>query len=250
MRSLWSKISLGAVGVFLVGMLLITGFRRSREAVTNAVSGALVPALHAAATYAASTRTDLPFRLDGTRLGTVTRMQLERAEANQPMSVRLVVQLDDEVDTGDLQRCDLLSASETDVDFEHGFRCGERGGPGLVEIGEVRFEPAGFTRPVKAGSAQLSKLRDGDPFRANIDLTHGMHLDAHGRNEGSVRVQADSTGAVMRVRDRKGGDLVRISADSNHAFIQIRDESGKVVFRLQAGDSGVNMTAGNQVESP
>ena len=250
MRSMWPKIGFGAVGVFLLGMLLIAGFRRSKDAVTQAVSASLAPAILSAASHATSSHGDLPFRLEGDRRGTVTRMQIERADHNRLMSVKLTVQLDDATDPGDLEDCDLLPMNDADLEFDHGFRCGERGETGLAQIGEVRFEPAGFTRPVKVRRAQLDKLSQGEPFKADLDLTHGVHLDARGRDKGSVRVQADSTGAVMRVSDGHGGDLVRITADSNRAFIQIRDKNGKVVFRLRADKSGMSMAADAPVETP
>jgi len=247
---MWTKIGFGAVGVFLLGMFLITGFRRSKEAVVQAVSASLAPALLSAASYATNGHPDLPFRLDGDRLGTVTRMQIERADHNRLMSVKLVVQLDAGADAADVAACDLLPLNESDLDFDRGFRCGGTGVTGLAQIGEVRFEPAGFTRPVKVRRAQLDKLSQGDPFKADIDLTHGVQLDARGRDKGSVRVRADSTGAVMRVSDGHGGDLVRITADSNQAFIQIRDKNGKEVFRLRADKSGMSLAADAPVETP
>lgn len=250
MRSMWPRIGLGAVGVFVVGMLLLTGFRHSRDVVTNAVTSSFAPALQAAASYAGHHKTDLPFRLDGNRLGTVTSMQLERTGHDQTMTVRLVVRLDDATDPSSLDDCDLLPTNDTDLDFEHGFRCGTGTEGRRAEIGEVRFEPVGFTRPILVHQAQVAKLSEGDPFKANVDLSHGVQLDAKGRDQASVRVRADSSGAVMRVRGRNGGDLVRISADSNQAFIQIRDENGKVLFRLQAGDSGVELRAEQPVENP
>ena len=250
MRSMWPKIGFGAVGVFLIGMLLITGFRRSRQAVALAVSESLAPALLSAASYATGSQADLPFRLDGNRLGTVTRMQMERTDHNRVMSVRLAVQLDHGADPVSLEGCDLLPKDETNVGFDDGFRCGDTAETGLVQIGEIRFEPNGFTRPLKVHTAQLHKLSQGDPFKANIDLTHGVQVDARGRDNGRVRVQADSAGAFMRVSDGDGGDLVRITADSNQAFIQIRDKNGKEVFRLQAGKSGLRMSADAPVETP
>ena len=250
MRSMWPKIGFGAVGVFLVGMLLLTGFRRSKAAVAQAVAESLVPALHAAASYGTGAQADLPFRLDGHRLGTVTRMQIERTDHNRVMSVKLAVHLDDSANRADLEDCDLMPLDDHDLGFDDGFRCGDLMAPGLVQIGEIRFEPNGFTRPVKVHTAQLEKLSHGDPFKANIDLSHGVQVDARGRNEGSVRVQADSAGAFMRVSDGHGGDLVRISADSTQAFIQIRDKNGKEVFRLRADKSGMSMAADAPVETP
>ncbi len=250
MRSMWPKIGFGAVAVFLVGMLLLTGFRRSKAAVAQAVTESLVPVLHAAASHGTGALTDLPFRLDGHRLGTVTRMQIERTDHNRLMSVKLAVHLDDRADRADLEACDLLPLGDTPDGFDDGFRCGTSAETGLVRIGEIRFEPNGFTRPVKVRTAQLDKLSQGDPFTANIDLTHGVQVDARGRDKGSVRVQADSTGATMRVSDGHGGDLVRITADSTQAFIQIRDQNGKEVFRFRADRSGMSLAADAPVESP
>ena len=243
MRSMWTKIGFGAVGVFLLGMLLLTGFRRSRDAVAQAVAGSFVPALHAAANLAASAHPDLPFRLDGHRLGSVTRMRLERTNRNRLLSVQLDVSLNEGTDAAELADCELQPLDDHDVNFDHGFRCGDPKDAGLVQIGEARFEPIGLIRPVKIRRGQLGQLSTGEPFKANLDMAHGVQVAAKGRDKGSVRVRADSTGAMLLVNDKKGGDLVRISADSTHAFIQIRGTNGKVVFRLQAGDSGLSLAA-------
>jgi hypothetical protein len=247
---MWTKIGFGAVGVFLLGMLLLIGFRRSKAVVAQAVAQSLVPALHAAASYGTGAQAELPFRLEGNRLGTVTRMQIERTDHNRLMSVKLVVHLDDRAAPAGLEACHLLPMDDNDLGFDHGFRCGTATEPGLVQIGEIRFEPVGFARPLKVRRAQLDQLSTGDPFQADIDLTHGLQVDARGRDKGSVRVQADSAGAVMRVRDGNGGELVRIAADSTQAFIQIRDKNGKEVFRLRADKAGISMTVDTNTEPP
>ncbi|MEO8636465.1 MAG: hypothetical protein ABI587_14415 [Gemmatimonadales bacterium] len=250
MRSMWTKIGFGAVGVFLVGMFLLTTFHHARAAVAEAVSETFGPAVLSAASHASRSLSDLPFRLDGHQLGTVNRMVIERTVRNQLMSVKLEVDLDDAADAASLESCDLLPIGDTDANFDQGFRCGAGMDGALIRVGEVRFEPVGMIRPVMVQEAQLDRFSSGEPFRANIDLTHGVHMDATGRDNGRVRVQADSSGAFLRVSDGHGGDLVRITADSNQAFIRIRDKNGKEIFHLQAGKAGLKMSADTPVETP
>jgi len=67
MRTLWTKIGLGALGVFLVGMLLLTVVEDAKSTMKEALTRVTRP-LHVAT---ADLQADIPFVLAGQRRGTV-----------------------------------------------------------------------------------------------------------------------------------------------------------------------------------
>ena len=77
MRTLWTKIGLGALGVFLVGMLLVTVVEDAKSTMKAALTRVTRP-LHVAT---AELQADIPFVLEGQRLGTVNHMSIRRPAA-------------------------------------------------------------------------------------------------------------------------------------------------------------------------
>ena len=74
MRTLWTKIGLGALGVFLVGMLLVTVVEDAKSTMKAALTRVTRP-LHVAT---AELQADIPFVREGQRLGTVNHMSIRR----------------------------------------------------------------------------------------------------------------------------------------------------------------------------
>lgn len=254
MQRMWTKIGLGALGVFLVGLLLISVFRESEVAMAQVVRTKIAPAIRSAVIrhalmHGSQARSDLDFTLNGDALGTVTSMVVSRVVRNQPLDINLVVRLDDDAEIDELASCDLVPSNQDDLGLDDGFGCAGHGDRDLVQIGEARFEPQGLVRPIFVSKGRISQLSRGDTFHADVDLTHGADIVAQGKGNARVQLHADSSGARVRVSDGKGGDLVHVDADSNGAFIRIRDNNGREVFRLLADGKGVSLDAGPPVES-
>jgi hypothetical protein len=199
MRTLWTKIGLGALGVFLVGMLLVTVVEDAKSTMKAALTRVTRP-LHVAT---AELQADIPFVLEGQRLGTVNHMSIRRP-ADQ-----------------DLAHFTFTVALDSDADLsQDGFRCAAKGETGWQEVGSIVFQPSGLERPVLAGSKVVAQLRKGDRFSADADFT------------GPVRVSAKS--------DK--GELLHLKADSNGAFLLVNGKDGRAVVRLQADKSGFSLT--------
>lgn len=208
MQRFWLKIGFGAFGIFLVGMLLVTLGRQAKAAATDAIATAVTSQLSASTDIGK----DLPFRLAGAEIGNIERASMHRVASGDIPEVNLVVRLSDPAAARQLEDCVLVPAREEHVDLDRGFRCAEGMTGDLVEIGRVQFEPVGFHRPLMVSRPLSRDLARGKPFTADADLAGGVRVNVSGANGELVRLFADSTGAVLRVRDERGRDVVRLDA--------------------------------------
>lgn len=239
MRSLWSKIGIGAVAIFLVGMMLITLGRQAKSAAAEAINTALESSAFSKVASAAS---DIPFRLDGERLGTVSRAHIRRNQSGALPEVNLSVELSDPGAIRQLRNCVLMPERQNGFDFDRGFSCAVGLTGDLVEIGRVRFAPGDLERPLMVEPADAAGLSKGDPFEATADLGGAVRIDARGNGGELVRLLADQHGANLRVNDGLGRALVRLFADSTGATIRVRDKNGRDVVRLDAGDGRFSLS--------
>lgn len=265
MRSLWLKISLGAAGVFAVGMMGLTLVRSAKAAAVNAFNdvAARAPAAIAAVRAAraaegterlasltaleqvgggAANLVDIPFRLDGVELGMLTSGSIRRTRSDALPSMDLEVELTEADARAQLDDCVLVPVRHHDSDFGGGFRCATTRDRDLVTFGRVRFLPGGFARPLMLTSEQAGDLRQGEPFEAKADLHGRVNVEASGDNGELVRVQADRRGANIRIHDEHGNDIFRLLADSLGASLRVRDKNGRDIVRLVAGDGQLSLS--------
>jgi hypothetical protein len=236
MRNLWFRIGLGAAGVFVIGMLLITVAGEAKSAVKAALETALANTLQGAARAAAPS--EMPFRLAGEQLGMIRRLAIARQSRGDIPDVNLEIELADAASLRALAHCDLVPEGNGDFSFERGFRCGSRGTRGLITVGEAVFVPGELTRPVKVEKQMETDLRRGDPFEATAEMGGEVRLVARGDKGAMVRVQADSNGAHIRVNDAMGRAVLRLLADSTGASFRVRGKDGREVVRMEAGEGG------------
>ena len=107
MRNYWIKIVIGAVGVFAVGMLLVTGFRTVKSKVTTAINSndpIPIPLIGL-----------IPFRVDSAKLGSVSKVEFLRSDPEHVSGVRVVVRLADSIDAGRLHDCVLALQSVENI---------------------------------------------------------------------------------------------------------------------------------------
>jgi hypothetical protein len=240
MRSLWGKIGLGAIGVFVVGMLLLTAARQAKSAVKSALATAFANTLEGAAR--ADAPREMPFRLEGEQLGMIRRLAIARPSQGAIPDVNLEVELADPASSKALAHCDLVPNGNSDFSFERGFRCGARGARGLITVGEAVFVPGDLTRRVRVEKQMEADLRRGDPFEATVEMGGDVRVVARGGDGSMVRVQADSNGATIRVNDAMGRAILRLLADSTGASFRVRGKDGRDVVRMEAGQGGFTLS--------
>jgi hypothetical protein len=222
MKAYWIKIALGALGIFVLGMVLISagkhGVDHAREAIQNS-------ALRLASA-------DGPFMVDGRRLGNLSSLQLLPGENEGIPRIELAVRLDANVAQADLGDC-ILVVPENEKMGENGLQCMPSEAAGkvdLVEIGSVRIEPSGEVLPLEIPRAMLNGRDWADHFRRSPAGSHAAS---------GFQLQADSSGAFMMIRDQHGKPVFQLNADSSGAFIQFRDSNGKELLRFHADSTGV-----------
>jgi hypothetical protein len=209
----WLRIAAGALITFGIGMTVVVATRHGVGAVKHSVSGALGSIPLAV----------LPVRVDGRQLGTLRAVEVQPtaqgrgagigAGAGAP-AVHITVQATDSVLGAQFERCILVP------NIGHGnrrfadFKCiapADTGGAGLRKLGEIVVEPAGATLDIMVPDSQLARW-------------HQVSASDFGDVK-SVHIQADSNGAVIDIRDRRGRKLFHLEADSGGARIGVRDDS-------------------------
>jgi hypothetical protein len=106
MRNYWLRIVLGAVAIFAVGMIGVTLARQGVGRVRNVVEGSGPISVPIAF---------IPFKLDGQKLGTVSKIVLQRDAPKQIASVELQIKLLDSAVARGLEGCRLAA----NLDKEH-----------------------------------------------------------------------------------------------------------------------------------
>lgn len=168
MRNYWTRIALGALAIFVVGMVGLSLVRRSVggvRAVTGGSGPITLPVMF------------VPFKLHGEKLGTVSRVVLHRDAPKRIKSVELTVKLNDSVLARGLEGCRLAA----NLDFDqpattHGggidvgpmidgvFSCLPAGDTtsAFQEFGHVVFQPGDVSVPLLLPSDIVTDLKQGD----------------------------------------------------------------------------------------
>jgi hypothetical protein len=134
MRNYWLKIGLSALGIFAVGMLLITGFRSVRSKVTHTLNSSDPIPLPLIGL--------IPFRLDSAKLGSVRQVQILRSDPQHVSGVRVRIKLADSVTPDRIRNCQLALDDLNNLNDKTTFRC-QALGPvpaGLNAFGVVVLE--------------------------------------------------------------------------------------------------------------
>jgi hypothetical protein len=167
MKSYWFKIALGAFGIFAVGMLIVTAvhkasdkvrvYRDTSEPITIPFPFGIVP-----------------FKLDGSKLGTVEQLTLFRDSPQGISNVRVVVKLADSAESAKLSQCMLVVDDVEHLDNKTTFRCQspDTAGLQLVHYGEVRLDGENAAFPLLIPASAVADLRSehvSDEIEARAD---------------------------------------------------------------------------------
>lgn len=244
MNRYWTRIAVGALAVFGLGLMGMVAVNKGKAHVRTMLS--------TAATRLPLQLAHLGFRLHGEQIGKVTGIDVSRSESDQIGRVTIRVALNGNASADELRECALTANNLEHWNSRTGFRCAveEELDGDLVKVGEVVFLPADFSRPLfvpgeVAGRWNNSGVRSLDAsMRAdgNGGVTARGRYDLGGKPEGIERgnfsLQADSGGAVISVRDDQGRSLVDFRADQNGINLNLRDRHGRNLLKLLADSLG------------
>ncbi len=230
MRNYWLKIVFGAFGVFLVGFTLVSLFRHAKHSVVS--------------TFESTDPISLPipfldFRLDGRKLGEISRVVLLRNDPQHIAGVTVVLSLADSLRDG-LTQCLLTVDNVDQMNDKSTFRCqtaADTAGQTLVPFGKIAF---------KGGSEDTLPLLM--PAKAVEDIQRiSFRLNSNGV---SVDQEPDS---LQEVRDSiheaildSLNDLAEHRSDSlQHAAEHLADSLADAAMRKSGGTS-VKVQAGSK----
>ncbi len=164
MRNYWLKIALGALGVFLVGLLGVTLARKAKSSVEGTLNS----------TDPISIPTPfVDFKLDGRRLGEISRVVLLRNDPHHISGVTVVLKMADSL-RGSLANCILTADKVDQTDKKSSFRCqtsADTAGQTLMPFGRVAIRGSSDTfallLPQKAieGIQRTSFKLNGNDFK-------------------------------------------------------------------------------------
>ncbi len=220
MRNYWLKIALGTLGVFVLGMLLITLVRKGRNTVHDVVEGS--------GPLSIPLPPMVPFNLDDTRLGSIRHLTVYRSSPKVPSRFAVAVQLADSTSAARLASCILYIKSLDNVDEHTSFRCGavtDTAGLDLVPFGAVTLRGTTDSFPLLLPRSAVQDLRGTRDHVADSMNAMGDHLAdsimqaVSGAVDSTVGAQSDvrERGQVMADSIR---DLWRARADSIRAAAQ------------------------------
>jgi hypothetical protein len=245
MNRYWTRIALGALLVFCLGLAGLAVVRKGSAEVRSLLS--------TAATRLPLRLANIGFRLEGRRIGEVTGLDIVRNGAGDTGRITGHVELLDVAAADQLRECALTLDDPHHLNQHSTFLCAagaELRSGNLVEVGEIIFQPGRLSRPLYLPQqvvaewrrSEIQKLdaslaRDGSGgVRANgsFDL-----LDEHrGSQRGSFDLRADSDGAVLSVRDEQNRQIVDLRAVHGGLKLNVRDRHGRQLLRLLADSLG------------
>ncbi|NOT08862.1 MAG: hypothetical protein HOP28_11725 [Gemmatimonadales bacterium] len=247
MNRYWLRIGLGALLVFGLGMTAIAGVRKGKAEVRSLLAsvGSEIP----------RTLADLGFRLDGQRVGDITGLHIEPTGTAETGKIALQVALTDPAILEVLRDCSLALENSRRLDSRTGFRCADQTeltDGDMVAVGEVTFEPGNITRSINLPRYQADRWRrsqirsldatlakDGSGgVRAAGSFDVGNRQYGYATRRGTFKLETNTEGAIVSVRDDRGRSLLDFRADQNGVNLSIRDREGRNLFRMLADSIG------------
>jgi hypothetical protein len=216
MRNYWLKIVAGALGIFAVGMLGVTGFR--------AVKGKVVDTINSTDPIPIPVIGLVPFKLDNEKLGSVSRVEFTRSDPERVSGVRVLVKLADSINPERLGRCQLALDDVDNIGERTTFRCEPTTGPvpGLEPFGVVIIKNSTDTFPLLLPAKAVADLR-ATHIRLN---RHGLQVSSSGdATQEALVAQTDSIRGALEARVEARGDSVDALKDLSG---QLEDSAGNL----------------------
>jgi hypothetical protein len=239
MRSYWTRILLGALAIFSIGMIGVTMGRRGMLKVHEVVAGSgpiSIPLPF------------VPFQLEGHKLGRVERLVVNRQAPKKVSSLNVEVKLDDSLVAQGLAGCRLAANLEDDSSRPgnvnvHVNRLGHKAfffcatsDSALEEFGTVTLRPGGVTVPLLVPQSLADDLRKGE-WGDDADSTDALQQRAESLSD-IAQERADSLAEVQAQRAEgappipsKLGDSLR--AEGRRRADSLRRAMGRMADSLQ-----------------
>ena len=196
MRSYWLRILLGAFGIFCLGMIVISIFRHGRSKVESVIASSeplTIPLPF------------VPFQVNGSKLGTLEQLTVNRETPKKVSSIELQVKMDDSLVAKGLAGCRLAANIESDsakpgnvnvhmnrLDEKTFFFCAKQDS-GYVEMGTATLTPGDIELPLLLPESLAEHLQNGD-WASDADSSDAIEARADSIAE-AAEAMADSAAA-------------------------------------------------------
>jgi hypothetical protein len=209
MRNYWLKILLGALGIFVIGLIGVSIVRGAHRKIHRVIEGRGPITIPLGL---------IPFVLAGERLGNLDHVTLHRESPSHVSAVELEVDLSDSLLAQGLSGCRLAANFEGDS-TDHGvnirvnrnhnnaFQCLAEGSapPNLIEYGVAIFQPGDVEVPLLLPADVVTELQSLD-FADDSTAASGSDSSPHITVPNADSIEADVRRQLERV------DSVRSSA--------------------------------------
>jgi hypothetical protein len=161
MRNYWIKVGLGAVVIFVIGLIAVRAVRSGASGVRNVVNGT--------GPISIPLPSMVPFNLDGVRLGSVRHLTIFRSDSKTPSHIKVEIQIPDSITSERLTKCILTIESLDNIDEHTSFLCAtaaDTAGKELVPFGTVavrsRSDSFPLLLPQRAVNDMTKRHQAGD----------------------------------------------------------------------------------------
>lgn len=231
MQRYWFGIALGAIAVFVVGLLVLNAGRHGARLVEQTLESADPISIPLAF---------VPFRLGGREVGTIREVQFVRSSPEVVRGVELHVNVKDPAALDQLRDCAIATSDVANFNRRTTFTClsqetvtsGE-----FVAFGKVKVEEAGIVRTLLVPVNEVMEWQ-GDDYKWQAHALAEREVE-----EAFAQIRANSSGVTINVWDALEKAGLRFRADSQGVVLQIADEQSGAKFLLRADSSGVIIDA-------
>jgi hypothetical protein len=225
----WAGIVAAMLVIFGAGMLVARGIDKGKDLVFSTINTfpSAVPLMMSAG-----------FKLDGSRVGEIQRLQFMRSQPGRVDSAVLTVKMSAPSDIRHAEGCLLRVTSGRPFGSNTRFVCtssADSASLELVPFGHITLLPDGKDVPLYVAASVEDDIREhayrgsGSSDSGDVDISAAdgsFSIKVNGKE--LVTASGDSAGGSLVIRDPKTGrTILQISGDSNGGSIKVTDADGK-----------------------
>ena len=183
-RWYWAKIVLGMLAIFVVGMVGANVMSAGKEKATRFVASDASITLP---------MFGMPFMLEGSNIGKLKRLKIERSAPESVRAIHLTAELDSDAVLQKLATCQISLDDFDTIDENSTFVCVEPVDSitrGMDRFGTIRLEPSGELHILLAPEEVRNKLAHIDGNEAAPDSVNGLTVNVDGAPV--LRIRASS----------------------------------------------------------
>ncbi len=227
-KGYWFKIILGALAIFVLGMVVVEGISEGKHKIEQVVASNAsinLPLL------------SKPFMLEGRDLGAMKSLRIDRSAPKAISGIHLSIDLENATALEALATCDLSLDSFQDVDFASaGFVCVsplDMVDQEMIPFGTITFQPSGQVHQLNIPRSIVDDLRH-EMSDASVEVGEAMAEVRTAVSE--IRSELDGNAIQVKVN---GKNVIDMAGAGKDGHMIIRDPAtGKTIVEIKGGPDG------------